>query len=66
MKAAKFILMWLFLGWWAVPMLLIGIVLSAILDGGWTGSGDDIFWHVDEDLDSVSDWCCEKLSLFFK
>lgn len=63
---ARLVVRWLLLGWWAVPLLLLGALLAAVLDGGgWTGSGDQVHWHTDKDLDAAFDWCCTKLRTFF-
>lgn len=63
---ARLVVRWLLLGWWTVPLLLLGALLAAVLDGGgWTGDDQNIFYHSDHELDAAFDWCCSKLRTFF-
>jgi hypothetical protein len=59
----RFILRWLLIGWWAVPLLGLLVLLCALLDfGGWW---DGEKWCYDEKIFEVSSWAFDKAELFF-
>lgn len=66
-RFAWFVLRWLLLGWWAVPLLILALLFLCILDpGDWTGSGCELHWNKsDPDIDAAIEWCCCRLRTFF-
>ena len=60
----RLVLRWVFVGWWAVPLLAIGAILAAVLDAG--GYWDGKKWVTDPDLDAAFLWCCEQIGTFFQ
>ena len=60
----RLVLRWVFVGWWAVPLLAIGAILAAVLDAG--GYWDGKNWVTDPDMDAAFLWCCEQIGTFFQ
>ncbi len=59
-------LLWLTVGWWAVPILFVIVLVTDLLSGGgWTTDGKDIFARPDEALDVIGDWAVDKIERFF-
>jgi hypothetical protein len=64
-KIALFILRWGLLGWWAVPLLAALRFFAEINETYWTGDATQIYWHHDDTMGALAEWCSKRLQFFF-
>lgn len=60
----KLSLRWLLLGW-AIPILVLALIIICVLNDPWTTDGTRVFYENDCDLEKAAEWCATQIFKFF-